>query len=288
MTKAKIIDGRALAQKIRHDLALEVSAHKRETGKNIGLAVIYAGDDEPSKVYVANKIKACGEAGMKSYSYHFESGISEGPVIALIEALNTNPEVNGILVQLPLPEHLDAKKILSKIRSEKDVDGFHALNAGNLLLGNDCLAACTPSGCIELIESTGTVIEGKHAVVVGRSNIVGKPVSVLLLHKNATVTICHSKTENLSDYTRRADILVAAVGRPRFVIKDMVKSGAVVIDVGINRVDGKLCGDVDFEGVCEVASHISPVPGGAGPMTIAMLLKNTVKAAKLQREGKSN
>lgn len=277
---SKIIDGKELAAKIRGEIKLRAEAFKAKRGRSVGLAVVLAGDDPASKIYVRNKIAACEEASIRSYSYDFPEEVSEGAVTELIDALNKDTNVDGILVQLPLPKHINEKRVLERISPCKDVDGFHAVNAGNLLLGNKCLAACTPQGCIELIRSTGVTIEGKNAVVIGRSNIVGKPMAVLLLQNNATVTVAHSKTVDLKSITSRADILVAAVGIKEFVTGDMIKSGAVVIDVGMNRHDGKLYGDVNFEEAKIKAGFITPVPGGVGPMTIAMLLRNTVTAAE--------
>ena len=277
---SKIIDGKELAAKIRGEIKLRAEAFKAKRGRSVGLAVVLAGDDPASKIYVRNKIAACEEASIRSYSYDFPEEVSEDAVTELIDALNKDTNVDGILVQLPLPKHINEKRVLERISPCKDVDGFHAVNAGNLLLGNKCLAACTPQGCIELIRSTGVTIEGKNAVVIGRSNIVGKPMAVLLLQNNATVTVAHSKTVDLKSITSRADILVAAVGIKEFVTGDMIKSGAVVIDVGMNRHDGKLYGDVNFEEAKIKAGFITPVPGGVGPMTIAMLLRNTVTAAE--------
>ncbi len=277
---SKIIDGKELAAKIRGEIKLRAEAFKAKRGRSVGLAVVLAGDDPASKIYVRNKIAACEEASIRSYSYDFPEEVSEDAVTELIDALNKDTNVDGILVQLPLPKHINEKCVLERISPCKDVDGFHAVNAGNLLLGNKCLAACTPQGCIELIRSTGVTIEGKNAVVIGRSNIVGKPMAVLLLQNNATVTVAHSKTVDLKSITLRADILVAAVGIKEFVTGDMIKSGAVVIDVGMNRHDGKLYGDVNFEEAKIKAGFITPVPGGVGPMTIAMLLRNTVTAAE--------
>ncbi|MDR1094169.1 MAG: bifunctional methylenetetrahydrofolate dehydrogenase/methenyltetrahydrofolate cyclohydrolase FolD [Clostridiales bacterium] len=276
---AQIIDGKALSDKLRVQIASRAAALKRR-GKETTLAVIMAGDNPASEVYVRNKIKACGELGIRSLSYRFPETVPEVELIDLIAKLNLDPAVDGILVQLPLPRRLDEQTLLSLIRPEKDADGFHSVNAGNLFLGRPAVPACTPAGIIELIKSTGAPIEGRHAVVAGRSNIVGKPVSVLLLNENATVTICHSKTPDLKEHTRRADILVAAIGRGRFITGDMVKPGATVIDVGMNREGGKLCGDVDFESASRVAGYITPVPGGVGPMTITMLLSNTVAIAE--------
>ncbi|MEG1519889.1 MAG: bifunctional methylenetetrahydrofolate dehydrogenase/methenyltetrahydrofolate cyclohydrolase FolD [Clostridia bacterium] len=276
-----IIDGKALSDKIREEIKIEVSKIK-ENDKTPTLAVIIVGEDAASKIYVRNKEKACESVGMKSMTYHLPENSTDSDVIELIEALNESDNVDGLLVQVPLPKHLDEAKILSKISNDKDVDGFLRESVGKLYLNEDGFAPCTPSGIIELIKSTGETIVGKHAVVIGRSNIVGKPVSLLLLRENATVTICHSKTVNIGQLTKQADILVVAIGKKEFVTGDMVKDGAIVIDVGMNRVDGKLYGDVNFDEVSKKASYITPVPGGVGPMTITMLLKNTLKARKMK------
>jgi len=271
----KLIDGKLLAEKIRAELKTKAK------GMNIGLAVVLVGANPASQVYIKNKIAACEQVGIKSSAHYLDDSTTEEQLTKLIKKLNTDKSIHGILVQLPLPKHLNERKILSNIDPKKDVDGFHAVNAGALFLGwEDCLPACTPAGCIELIKSTGVDMTGKHAVVVGRSNIVGKPVAILLLNENCTVTVCHSKTRDLPYITRQADILVAAIGKKHFITADMIKPGAIVIDVGINRTDDKLYGDVDFENAQKVASHITPVPGGVGPMTITMLLANTIKAAK--------
>ncbi len=280
MNNAKIIDGKALSAKIREDLKSKASKFETDNGRKVGLAVVLAGDNAASQVYVRNKIIACEEIGIKSFAYYLPSNVTQDKLLELIAELNADKSVDGILVQLPLPRGLDENYILSRIDPKKDVDGFHAINAGNLLLGNACLAACTPSGIIELIKSTGVDIAGKNAVVIGRSNIVGKPVALLLLQNNATVTICHSKTANLKEIAKSADILVVAIGKKEFVTEDMVKDGAIVIDVGMNRFDGKLYGDVNFAECTEKAAYITPVPGGVGPMTITMLMSNTVKAAE--------
>ncbi|MCI8488530.1 MAG: bifunctional methylenetetrahydrofolate dehydrogenase/methenyltetrahydrofolate cyclohydrolase FolD [Clostridia bacterium] len=277
---AKIIDGKAIAERVRADVRKKAEAFAAKKGRGVGLAVILAGENPASKIYVRNKIKACEDAAIKSFSYELPAETPENKIIELVQALNEDKNIDGILVQLPLPEGVNEKRVLEHVAPHKDVDGFHAMNAGNLMLGNPCLAACTPQGCIELIRSAGVEIEGKNAVVVGRSNIVGKPMAMLLLQNNATVTIAHSRTQDLKSVTSRADILVAAVGIKEFITGDMIKSGAVVIDVGMNRHDGKLYGDVNFGEACEKASYITPVPGGVGPMTIAMLLSNTVAAAE--------
>lgn len=275
---AERIDGKALAESIRAQLKREAERFRSEKNCEIGLAVVLVGENPASQVYVRNKIKACEEVGIRSFAYYLNGNASEAELLELVDALNADPKVHGILVQLPLPKQIDEARVLDRIDFRKDVDGFHSVNAGNLLLGKPCLTACTPAGCIELIKSTGTQIAGKHAVVVGRSNIVGKPMALLLLQENATVTVCHSRTTDLSEVTRQADILVVAIGRANFIKPDMVKPGAVVIDVGMNREDGKLCGDVD-PAVGEIAGYLTPVPGGVGPMTITMLMKNTIKAA---------
>lgn len=273
------IDGKLLAAKLREEVKVDAEKFEREYGRKIGLAVILAGENPASKIYVRNKIAACEETGVKSMEYYLPDSVTTEELVELVETLNADENVDGLLVQLPLPAGVNEKAVLSAVAPEKDVDGFHAVNAGNLMLGNPCLAACTPSGVMELIKSTGTNIAGKHAVVVGRSNIVGKPVALMLLSENATVTVCHSRTQNLADYTRSADILVVAVGKKEFITGDMIKPGAVVIDVGMNREDKKLYGDVEYATAAEKAAFITPVPGGVGPMTITMLLKNTVKAA---------
>lgn len=273
------IDGKLLAAKLREEVKVDAEKFEREYGRKIGLAVILAGENPASKIYVRNKIAACEETGVKSMEYYLPDSVTTEELVELVETLNADENVDGLLVQLPLPAGVNEKAVLGAVAPGKDVDGFHAVNAGNLMLGNPCLTACTPSGVMELIKSTGTNIAGKHAVVVGRSNIVGKPVALMLLSENATVTVCHSRTQNLADYTRSADILVVAVGKKEFITGDMIKPGAVVIDVGMNREDKKLYGDVEYATAAEKAAFITPVPGGVGPMTITMLLKNTVKAA---------
>lgn len=276
---ASIIDGKAMALSIRAELAQQ-ALHLASRGVKPGLAVVLVGSDPASQVYVKMKRKACAEAGIESFAHDLAGDASEKTLLGLIARLNADNAVHGILVQLPLPKHIDEKKVLLAIDPAKDVDGFHPVNVGLLALGEPCFAPCTPAGIIALIESTGKKIEGANAVVLGRSNIVGKPVAAMLIKRNATVTVCHSKTADLAGEVGRADILVAAIGRPGFVKGPWIKPGAVVIDVGINRLpDGKLAGDVDFKGARERASAITPVPGGVGPMTIAMLLKNTVEAA---------
>ena len=276
---AKMLDGAAMALEVEKELKQRVDA-LREKNVVPGLCVILVGNDPASQTYVANKEKACARLGIHSQTLRMGAETTQAELEATIERANEDEAIHGILVQLPLPAHLDEHRALALIRPEKDVDGFHAVNMGRLARGEDCVVACTPKGALHMLKAAGVPIAGKNAVVIGRSNIVGKPMALLLLQENATVTICHSRTENLAEYTRRADILVAAVGKPRFVTADMVKEGAAVLDVGINRVDGKLCGDVDFEAVKEKAGWISPVPGGVGKMTIAMLMENTVSAAE--------
>lgn len=275
---ATLIDGKAVSLKIRDEIAADAAAFEKNNGRKIGLAVVLVGENPASKVYVRNKILACDQTGIASFEYYLPETSTTEQVLEVVRALNADDKVDGLLVQLPLPKGIDEKRVLSEVSPKKDVDGFHAVNAGNLLLGNPCLSACTPTGIMELIKSTGESVEGKHAVVIGRSNIVGKPVALMLLAANATVTVCHSKTKDLEKYTRDADILVVAIGVKEFVTGDMIKKGAIVIDVGMNRAD-KLYGDVHFESASAVAGYITPVPGGVGPMTITMLLSNTVKAA---------
>lgn len=280
---AKILDGKAVSQRIKDELAKEV-AQLKEKGINPGLAVIIVGNDPASRVYVNNKKKACEYVGIYSEEYALDENTSQEELLELIDRLNKEKKISGILVQLPVPKHIDEEIIINAIDPKKDVDAFHPVNVGKIMVGNFDFVPCTPAGVMELISESGIDPEGKECVVVGRSNIVGKPQAMLLLHKNATVTICHSRTKNLSEKTKNADILVAAVGIPEFIKGDMIKPGAVVIDVGINRVaDKKLVGDVEFESAERVASAITPVPGGVGPMTIAMLMKNTVKAALIQQ-----
>ena len=277
-----LIDGKKLAGEIRSAIGLEVTELKAKSGNVPGLATVLVGEDPASAVYVRSKNKICKELGFISLEHTLPEDTKEKDLLALVRELNGNEAVSGILVQLPLPKHIDSIKILEAIDPAKDVDGFHPVSVGRLMMGTAALAPCTPSGIIEMLDRYKVGIEGKHAVVLGRSNIVGKPVALLLLHRNATVTICHSRTKDLPAVTRTADILIAAVGRPNMVTADMVKEGAVVIDVGINRVDGKLVGDVAFNDVQPKASLITPVPGGVGPMTIAMLMLNTLKAFKAQ------
>src|SRR5512146_1537433 len=277
---ARIIDGKALAAQIRAGLGARI-ARAEVAGQAPGLAVVLVGDDPASAVYVRNKIQACHDAGIRSFADRLPADTTEAALLARITELNADPAVHGILVQLPLPRHLEAQKIVESIAFDKDVDGLHAMNAGLTLMGVPHFRSCTPYGVMKMLEHTGVVIEGAHAVALGRSNMVGKPMAMLLLAANATVTIAHSKTRDLGAITRQADVLVAAVGRLGLVTADMVKPGAVVIDVGTNRTpEGKLAGDVDFNAVREVAGWISPVPGGVGPMTITMLLVNTVEAAE--------
>lgn len=276
---AERIDGKAISLSLRESMKPRAAEFEKRYGRKIGLAVVKVGNDPASEVYVRNKIKACAEVGLKSFSYDLSEDTPEAALIELIDTLNGDPAVDGILVQLPLPKSINEKKVLARILPEKDADGFHVVNAGGLMLGLPCTKPCTPAGIIELIKSTGVSIAGKNAVVIGRSNIVGKPVAMLLLAENATVTICHSKTTDLKEHTSRADILVAAIGKKEFVKGDMIKPGAIVIDVGMNRSEGKLYGDVDFAQASEKASFITPVPGGVGPMTITMLLDNTIGAA---------
>ena len=276
---ANILSGKTMSEELRAEIASRVSALKAK-GLTPGLAVILVGNDPASEIYVRNKGNGCTEVGMYSRTINMPAETTQEELESAIDALNNDPAIHGILVQLPLPKHLDENAALAKILPEKDVDGFHLINAGHMLTGTEGVVACTPRGALHMIKSTGVSLSGKEAVVIGRSNIVGKPMAMLLLKENCTVTICHSRTQNLAEHTRRADILVAAVGKAGFVTADMVKPGAIVIDVGINRVDGKVKGDVDFDAVKEVAGWITPVPGGVGKMTITMLLMNTVEAAE--------
>ncbi len=279
---AKQINGKVVAAEVRAKVALEVGELVQK-GVKPGLAVVIVGDDPASRTYVNNKKKACAEAGIYSEEYALPATTSQEELMTLVQKLNAKKDINGILVQSPLPNGLDEEAVVEAINSEKDVDAFHPSNVGRIMIGNFCFLPCTPAGVIELIHSENIEIAGKNCVVIGRSNIVGKPMAMLLLHNNGTVTICHSKTKNLKEVCKNADILVAAVGKPKFVTADMIKPGAVVIDVGMDRDEnGKLCGDVDYVNVEKIASYITPVPGGVGPMTIAMLLKNTVVAAKRQ------
>ena len=277
---AKIIDGNALSKQLRLEVAQRAAA-LRARGITPGLAVVLVGDNPASQVYVRNKVKACEDNGVYSVLDKHPDTLSEADLLARVDALNNDPAIHGILVQLPLPAHINAQKVIEAIASAKDVDGFHVASAGALMVGQPGFWPCTPYGCMKMLESIGYDLSGKHAVVIGRSNIVGKPMALMLLQKNATVTICHSSTANLKAMTLQADVIVAAVGKRKVLTADMVKPGAVVIDVGMNRDDSeKLCGDVDFEGVSQVAGYITPVPGGVGPMTITMLLVNTLEAAE--------
>lgn len=276
----QMIDGKKISQEIKDELREKMAELKRK-GESRCLAVIQVGDDPASSVYVNNKKKACEYIGIDSESYHLPEETTEAELLELIDELNRKPEVNGILVQLPLPEQIDEDKILLAISPEKDVDGFHPVNVGNLSIGRPGFVSCTPAGVIQLLRRSGIGIEGKECVVLGRSNIVGKPMAMLLLRENGTVTVCHSRTKNLKEITKRADILVAAIGKSKFINADYVKEGAVVIDVGIHRNEnGKLCGDVDFESVAPHCAAITPVPGGVGPMTIAMLMNNCVEGIR--------
>jgi len=277
---AQIIDGNLLSQQIRAEVA-QRAAKLTALGKQPGLAVILVGEDPASHVYVRNKVKACADNGLHSVLEKYEADLSEAKLLERIDALNNDPTIHGILVQMPLPKHIDPQKVIAAISTSKDVDGYSVLSAGELVAGLPGFRPCTPYGCMKLIESTGVSLRGKHAVVIGRSNTVGKPMGLLLLQANATVTICHSATADIGYHTRQADVVVAAVGRRNTLTADMVKPGAIVIDVGINRDEnGKLCGDVDFANVKEVAGYITPVPGGVGPMTITMLLVNTIESAE--------
>lgn len=276
----KLIDGKRLAHEMRAGIKESVEKYKAESGKDIGLAVVLVGEDPASQVYVRNKIKACEEVGIKSYAYYLDKDTAQARVEELIRSLSVDNKINGILVQLPLPAHLDSKKILELIPYAKDVDGFSAENMGRLSMNEPCLVACTPNGVMKMFESENISLSRKNAVVIGRSNIVGKPMAMLLTNANATVTLCHSKTRDLKEKCLGADIVVAAIGRAKYITADMIKEGAVVIDVGMNRDEnGKLCGDVDFENVKEKCSYITPVPGGVGPMTITMLMYNTYLSA---------
>ncbi|MEY4977930.1 MAG: hypothetical protein RLZZ352_200 [Pseudomonadota bacterium] len=277
---AQLIDGNALSRQLRADVSARVSALKAR-GITPGLAVVLVGDNPASQVYVRNKVKACEDTGMHSVLERYEASMTEADLLARVHALNNDPSIHGILVQLPLPAHMDAHRVIETISPAKDVDGFHVASAGALMVGQPGFWPCTPYGCMKMLESIGYNLRGKHAVVIGRSNIVGKPMALMLLQQNATVTICHSATPDLKAMTLQADVIVAAVGKRNVLTADMVKPGAVVLDVGMNRNDeGKLCGDVDFAGVREVASHITPVPGGVGPMTITMLMVNTLESAE--------
>lgn len=279
----RLLDGNAIASAIKQGIVDEVQNLKEKLGVTPGLAVVIVGEDPASQVYVNRKHKACEEIGMYSEVIRKPAETTEAELLATLDRLNSDNNINGILVQLPLPKHINTERILDHIRPDKDVDGFHPVNVGNLGIGREGLVPCTPHGVIKMLEICDIPIEGKRAVIIGRSNIVGKPMANLLLARNATVTICHSRTKDLAAVCREGDILVAAIGKPNFVKPDMVKPGATVIDVGINRVDGKLVGDVDFEAVKDIAGAITPVPGGVGPLTIIMLLFNTVKAVKIQQ-----
>ena len=278
---AQIIDGKAVSAAVKQEVAEEAARLRDEKGLKVGLAVVIVGNNSASRVYVNNKKKACEAVGFQSFEYALDESTTQEQLLDLVDVLNRDDRVNGILVQLPLPAHIDEKAVINAILPTKDVDAFHPVNVGRIMIGDYAFLPCTPAGVMRLIESTGVDITGKQCVVVGRSNIVGKPQAMLLLQKNGTVTICHSKTKNLKEICLGADILVVAVGKAKFVTGDMVKEGAVVIDVGMDRDEnGKLCGDVDYENVREVASAITPVPGGVGPMTIAMLMTNTVEAVE--------
>ena len=277
-----IIDGKKVSARVKSEVREEAAALGQK-GISVGLAVVIVGDNPASRVYVNNKKKACAEVGFESYEYALPAETTQDELLALVKKLNDDKKVNGILVQLPLPKHIDENAIINAISPDKDVDAFHPTNVGHIMIGDFSFLPCTPAGVMELIAETGIDVCGKNCVVIGRSNIVGKPMAMLLLHKNGTVTMTHSRTKDLASVTSRADILVAAVGKAGFVTADMIKPGAVVIDVGMNRnAEGKLCGDVDFDGCCEKAGYITPVPGGVGPMTIAMLMRNTLTAAKIQ------
>ncbi|MDE7288701.1 MAG: bifunctional methylenetetrahydrofolate dehydrogenase/methenyltetrahydrofolate cyclohydrolase FolD [Oscillospiraceae bacterium] len=279
---AKIIDGKAVSAKVKEQVRKEAEVLKNQ-GIEIGLAVVIVGNNSASRVYVNNKKKACEEVGFTSYEYALPEETTEAELLELVEKLNNDDKVNGILVQLPLPKQINENAIINAIRPDKDVDAFHPENVGHIMIGDFSFLPCTPAGVMELIAETGVDVCGKNCVVIGRSNIVGKPMAMLLLHKNGTVTICHSRTKNLAEICSKADILVAAVGKAGFVTPDMVKEGAVVIDVGMNRnSEGKLCGDVDYAACFDKAGYITPVPGGVGPMTIAMLMRNTLTAAKIK------
>lgn len=278
---AKLIDGKAVSARVKGEVAKEI-AELKEKGIEAGLAVVIVGNNQASRVYVNNKKKACAEVGIASYEYALPEETTESELLELVNKLNADPKVNGILVQMPLPKQINENAVINAIVPEKDVDAFHPRNVGHIMIGDYQFLPCTPAGVMELIAETGIDPAGKNCVVIGRSNIVGKPMAMLLLHKNGTVTICHSKTKNLKEICANADILVAAVGKAGFVTGDMVKEGAVVIDVGMNRNEqGKLCGDCAFDECAEKAAYITPVPGGVGPMTIAMLMKNTLTAAKI-------
>lgn len=280
---AQIINGKEISAIVKSEVAEETAILRDEKGLKVGLAVVIVGNNQASRVYVNNKKKACEEVGFQSFEYALDENTTQEQLLDLVNVLNRDDRVNGILVQLPLPAHIDETTIINAISPAKDVDAFHPVNVGHIMIGNYSFLPCTPAGVMRLIESTGTDISGKQCVVIGRSNIVGKPQAMLLLQKNGTVTICHSKTKNLREICLNADILVVAIGKAKFITGDMIKEGAIVIDVGMNRDEnGKLCGDVDFESAEKKASYITPVPGGVGPMTISMLMKNTLTAAKQQ------
>lgn len=279
----QIIDGKKVSAQVKEEVRKQTLELKETHGITPGLAVVIVGDDPASRVYVNNKKKACEVVGFKSEEYALPASTTQEELLELVNTLNNKSDINGILVQLPLPEHLDDKAVIEAINPQKDVDAFHAVNVGKIMLGEYDFLPCTPSGVMEMLHAYDIPVSGKNCVVIGRSNIVGKPMAMLLLHENGTVTICHSRTQNLTEVCKEADILVAAVGKPKFVTADMVKEGAVVIDVGMDRDEnGKLCGDVDFENVKDKCSYITPVPGGVGPMTISTLMKNTLKACKIQ------
>lgn len=278
---SKILDGKAVSESVKKQVALGVNELKK-AGISVGLAVILVGNNPASKIYVANKKKACEATGIKSFEYILDENTTQDELISLINTLNAEKSVNGILCQLPLPPHINEQAVIEAISPDKDVDAFHISNVGRIMVGNFDFLPCTPAGIIEILDYYNIKIEGKNCVVIGRSNIVGKPMAMLLMHRNGTVTVCHSKTKNLADITKNADILISSVGKANFVTADMVKEGCVVIDVGMNRSEGKLCGDVCFEEVAAKAEYITPVPGGVGPMTIAILMKNTLTAAKKQ------
>ena len=280
----ELLDGKKFSLEVKDNLKIDVQKFKEKYGRDVSLAVVLVGENPASKIYVNNKIKSAEYVGIKSLSFHLDETASQDEVESLIKKLSCDKSVDGILVQLPLPKHLDEDYLLNLIPEEKDVDGFTEKNAGKLSLGKDCILPCTPAGIIELIKSKSIDLNGKNAVVIGRSNIVGKPIANLLLKENCTVTICHSRTANMKEITSKADVLVVAIGKPCFVTEDMVKEGSVVIDVGINRTENGLKGDVDFESVAPKTSFITPVPGGVGPMTIAMLMKNAYKCACMREE----
>jgi methylenetetrahydrofolate dehydrogenase (NADP+)/methenyltetrahydrofolate cyclohydrolase len=285
---AQLIDGNALSQQLRAQVAIDTAKLKAQ-GLTPGLAVVLVGDNQASQVYVRNKVKACEDAGLHSVLEKYDATMTEADLLARVAALNNDDTIHGILVQLPLPAHIDAQKVIEAISPAKDVDGFHIASAGALMTGMSGFWPCTPYGCMKMLESIGYDLKGKHAVVIGRSNIVGKPMALMLLQKDATVTVAHSRTQNLKALTLQADVIVAAVGKRNVLTADMVKPGAVVLDVGMNRNDeGKLCGDVDFDGVKAVAGYITPVPGGVGPMTITMLLVNTLESAQRALSEKSH